>query len=540
MISFYVIISLLIGCGAGIIIAQFYFAKKIELKENEIEEMKKINSDLKTENEGILGSLNHEMRVQINSIMAMTEILEFTEPNKLQLNYLETIKEATAVMFETIVNMEDMAKNYENSDIQEKEFVIGKFLEEVVLKFNKNTLVSDIDFIIDCNLELKSKYIGDILKIKKITETIVSFLFKSVKKGKIIFEILEKNMENSLSELTFVIRNEGEKVKENIINKENNEIEKRGSLYGISAADKMAKLLGSEIKIEEGSEGDVKFYFILNLQKMDYAIEAEEKINKKAIIIGGDKTRNEILDKKMVRAGIVTETVSPEKFMEIVKKDALKERYDLFFVDYKFVKEEFFDIIKAVPDKERVVVILNRFGFRENIKFFNNFKMLKFLVEPQVDYLSAMVKLFKSSTATIGKEEIIELDKSGVPLEKKSDRKKRILLAEDNKINQKTTKIMLEKQGFEVEVANNGQEAAEKYLTEKNYDIILMDIQMPVMTGYEATAEIRKKDGRVPIIALTAYAMNGDKEKCLENGMNDYLSKPYKMSELSEIMKKYI
>ena len=525
MIIFYVIISLLIGAGAGGILAQIYFSKKIEIKDNEIEEMKKVITELKTENEGILGSLNHEMRVQINSIMAMTEILEFTEPNKLQMNYLETIKEATAVMFETIVNMEDMAKNYENIDIQEKEFGVGKFLEEIVLKFNKNTLVNNIDFIIDCNVELKSKYIGDILKIKKITETIVGFLFKNIKKGKIIFEISENSVENGVSDLVFIIRNEGEKITETIINKESKEIEKRGSLYGISAADKMAKLLGSEIKIEETEEENVKFLFSLKLKKLSEFIEAEEPINKTAIIIGSDRTRNTILEKNMRKAGISTVVVSAEEFIETLKSENMKKKYDLFFIDYKFVKESFYEIIKTVSDKEKIVVILNRFGFRENIKFFNNFKMLKFLVEPQVDYISVMVKLFKSVNANIGKEEIVELDKSGAPVSKKSDSSKRILLAEDNKINQKTTKIMLEKQGFEVELANNGEEAVEKYLTEKNYDVILMDIQMPVMTGYEATAEIRKKDRRVPIIALTAYAMNGDKEKCLENGMNDYLSK---------------
>ena len=112
-----------------------------------------------------------------------------------------------------------------------------------------------------------------------------------------------------------------------------------------------------------------------------------------------DKTRNTVLEKKMKKAGIRTVIVSAEEFSEASKSESMKEKYELFFIDYKFVKERFYDIIKAVPDKEKAVVILNRFGFRENIKFFNNFKMLKFLVEPQVDYISALAKLFKSSNA---------------------------------------------------------------------------------------------------------------------------------------------
>ncbi|WP_041941545.1 response regulator [Waddlia chondrophila] len=119
---------------------------------------------------------------------------------------------------------------------------------------------------------------------------------------------------------------------------------------------------------------------------------------------------------------------------------------------------------------------------------------------------------------------------------------KKILIAEDYFINQEVTQAILELMEFTVDIAENGREALEMY--ESNaYDAILMDVQMPEMDGFQTTAEIRKKEKngkRIPIIALTANAMSGDREKCLNAGMDDYLSKPIEASKLEEILKKYI
>lgn len=119
---------------------------------------------------------------------------------------------------------------------------------------------------------------------------------------------------------------------------------------------------------------------------------------------------------------------------------------------------------------------------------------------------------------------------------------KKILVAEDYFVNQEVTQDILELMDFSVDIAENGKEALEKYES-GTYDAILMDIQMPEMDGFQATAEIRKKEGNskhTPIIALTANALSGDREKCLEAGMDDYISKPIEAVKLEEILKKYI
>jgi len=125
-------------------------------------------------------------------------------------------------------------------------------------------------------------------------------------------------------------------------------------------------------------------------------------------------------------------------------------------------------------------------------------------------------------------------DQTGPQVERLS-----VLLAEDNLVNQMLALRMLEKQGHTVEVANNGREALDKVSTQ-SFDLILMDVQMPIMDGYEATEAIRKQEQqsgkRVPIIALTAHAMKGDKEKCLESGMDDYIAKPFRQKEFATVV----
>jgi CheY-like chemotaxis protein len=118
----------------------------------------------------------------------------------------------------------------------------------------------------------------------------------------------------------------------------------------------------------------------------------------------------------------------------------------------------------------------------------------------------------------------------------------RILLAEDNPVNQKLANIMLTKAGYKVEVANNGREAFEKYTAApEDFDLIFMDIQMPEMDGLEATKAIREKGfDTIPIVAMTAHALKGDKEKCLDVGMNDYISKPIKRELVFEVLEKWV
>ena len=130
----------------------------------------------------------------------------------------------------------------------------------------------------------------------------------------------------------------------------------------------------------------------------------------------------------------------------------------------------------------------------------------------------------------------------------------RILLAEDNPVNQKLTRMMLTKAGYQVEVANNGKEAVEKYTASpKDFDLIFMDVQMPEMDGLEATKEIRKHEEQpatrnsqlatrrhIPIVAMTAHAMKGDREKCIEAGMDDYITKPIKRELVFEVLEKWI
>lgn len=118
----------------------------------------------------------------------------------------------------------------------------------------------------------------------------------------------------------------------------------------------------------------------------------------------------------------------------------------------------------------------------------------------------------------------------------------RVLLVEDNIINQEVALTILEELGLDVDIANNGQESLDKIKQYPDYSIVFMDCQMPVLDGYEATKEIRKIEQHkyLPIVAMTANAMVGDKEKCLECGMNDYLSKPINLNELKKIIKKWI
>lgn len=509
-------------------------SRKIKEQELKIEELLNVIDEIKSENDIVLGNLNHELRVQINSIMAMTEILEFTDPNKLQLNYLETIKESSNMIFETITNMEEMSKNYfSNNEVFEKDFDFFKIFEEIIIKYNKNCISKDIEFLIDNEIDLKNIYFGDSVKIKKIIEMIVGFFFKNVKGGKIVVKAIKTGENEGKDVVEMSFGNEETEIDTKIVLEEDNKgIEKRDSFYGIVVANKLANILGSAINVEDMKNGIVKFSIKFELKFVKSERKEDKIFEKRAIFYTEDKIKEEIIIKNMGKSGILVDVFkgNSKEFIEIMQKN-IKE-YDMVFVDYKKSGNDFFEIIKYIEETEKIVLILTRYAFRENLRILNNFTMIKYIVNPYIDFDDFIDKFFIVEEKKEKERTIIK------PVIKGKEEGIRILLVEDNKINQKTTKIMLEKGAYIVEVASDGQEAVEKFEKEE-FDIILMDIQMPVMNGFEASEEIRRKNKEIPIIALTAYALKGDRDKCIESGMNDYLAKPYKMQDLYDILKKY-
>ncbi|RLB07078.1 MAG: hypothetical protein DRG27_06805 [Deltaproteobacteria bacterium] len=145
-------------------------------------------------------------------------------------------------------------------------------------------------------------------------------------------------------------------------------------------------------------------------------------------------------------------------------------------------------------------------------------------------------RLFNAIIESLSKEKVIKIPEPKKV--KKIKKRLRVLLAEDNPVNQKVAKSMLEKQGFQVTIANNGKEAVE-LLTKESFDLVLMDVQMPEMDGLEATRKIRELGIKIPIVALTANAFEEDRKRCLEAGMDEYLSKPIKIEELLNIISKF-
>jgi len=200
-------------------------------------------------------------------------------------------------------------------------------------------------------------------------------------------------------------------------------------------------------------------------------------------------------------------------------------QYDLVIMDFRMKGLDGISATKIIKDKEDVenvpiIIMVTAYGREEILKSANEAGVDGFLVKPVTPSM-----LFDSIMTAFGKEERVQLSPElmlSVP--KGGYEGKKVLVAEDNEINQQVARELLEGFSFNVDIAENGQLALDKL--DNSYDLIFMDVQMPVMNGYDSAREIRKQQIQIPIIAMTANAMVGDREKALETGMNDYVSKP--------------
>ena len=495
-----------------------------------------------------LANMSHEIRTPLNGIVGFTEILRSTELTEEQTEFLAIIDKSSENLLSIINNILDLSKIESNKiEIENIIFDASEEFESAVETYAVAATDKNIDLNFYMDPSISSKLKGDPTKIKEIVINLLSNAVKFTSYGGEInleiSKIINAKDENTTSNIRFLVQDNGIGMSKeqqlhifDAFSQADVSVTRKygGTGLGLTISSQFVELMGGVLELESAKDHGTSFFFTIPLEEVD-SQEVDYKNKFSDIIIGkyaqDIPTKIDIyLEKYLSYFGTVTKQFeSLGEFKDLETLDICKS----YWIDVDKAKDNILETIQHI-DKSKVILIAN-LSSRPMIE--------KFEIE-QSNVIYKPVTLTKLKTALSlsndTKAKIIEEENA---IESHTF-DANVLVAEDNIINQKLIKRILEEHGITVDIANNGLEAFEKRRA-TNYALIFMDIQMPVMDGIESTHEILEYEEddnlvHVPIVALTANALKGDRERFLKEGMDEYITKPIETTELLYILNKFL
>jgi len=495
-----------------------------------------------------LANMSHEIRTPLNGIVGFIELLRGTSLDEDQKEFISIIQTSSNNLLNIINDVLDLSKiNAEQMDLESISFDLFEQVESTVETFSIKAEQKDITLGIYIEPTLTKKWIGDPTKISQILTNLIGNALKfTPTRGMINVRIKKAPSEDEQTRLTFTVEDSGIGIDEEALahifeafTQEDSSVSRKfgGTGLGLTISRKMAELMGGELQVESQKGKGTTFFFTIALDKDENA-EIEKAIDLKSLKVGLalPSTSFERDIDSFLESYILSLNA---KFKIYYYKELFDESNtailpNIMIFDHHFAESD--EALEKIQSLDCDTVLITTGDLKghinPNIHHFSNT-----VYAPMT--LGKCIKILKKTNTQEKGSSIQTIESRNTSYAKY----KHVLVAEDNTINQKLIKVTLEQLGLFVTIASNGKEAF--YMRRENdYDIIFMDIQMPIMNGEEATEAILdyeqdKNLKHIPIVALTANALSGDREKYIKAGMDDYLSKPIQLDKLEKLLAKY-